>query len=290
MKILVTGANGQLGSELKELSCNHSADFVFCDVNEMDLSQKDSIHQFLAANPSDLMINCGAYTNVDGAEDQQELAFVINAEAPATLARHCAETRTRLIHISTDYVFDGGGNLPISEIDRPRAKSVYGESKLQGENQILSILDNAYVIRTSWVYSNYGKNFVKTMLRLGQERDELNVVMDQVGTPTYAADLATSILEIVNQWPDNDKPGVYHYSNQGVLSWYDFAKTIFELAGLACRVNPIDSSQFPTKAQRPVFSVLDKTKIASTFNLSIPYWKESLQRCLEKLTPEIRKK
>ncbi len=285
MRILVTGANGQLGSEFRALTSQHSAEFIFCDVDEMDLSQESSMEQFLANTQSDLIIHCGAYTQVDGAEDQKELAFAINANAPAVIARHCANTGCRLIQVSTDYVFDGTGNMPISEEDRPNAQSVYGASKLEGEKQILSILDNAYIIRTSWVYSVYGKNFVKTMLRLGQERDELNVVVDQAGTPTYAADLAAAILKIVDQWPSNDQPGIYHYSNWGVLSWYDFAKTIFDLAGVKCHVNPISSSGFPVKAQRPAFSVLDKTKIASTFHLDIPYWRDSLKRCLE----EIRK-
>ena len=285
MRILITGANGQLGSEFRALASHHSAEFIFCDVDEMDLSQESSMEQFLANTRSDLIIHCGAYTQVDGAEDQKELAFAINANAPAVIARHCANTGCRLIQVSTDYVFDGNGNMPISEEDRPNAQSVYGASKLEGEKQILSILDNAYIIRTSWVYSAYGKNFVKTMLRLGQERDELNVVVDQAGTPTYAADLAAAILKIVDQWPGNDRPGIYHYSNWGVLSWYDFAKTIFDLAGVKCHVNPIPSSGFPVKAQRPAFSVLDKTKIASTFHLDIPYWRDSLERCLE----EIRK-
>ncbi len=280
MKILVTGANGQLGSEFQALAGESVHDFRFCDVDEMDLSKESSILSFLSGKKFDVIINCGAYTNVDGAEDNESLAAAINADAPGILAKYCANTNTRLIHISTDYVFDGQGNVPLSEEMSPNPISAYGRSKLEGEKKVFEILDNAYIIRTSWVYSSYGNNFLKTMLHLGKERKSLNVVYDQIGTPTYAADLALSVINIIDQWKHNDQPGLYHFSNNGVTSWYDFAKAIFDLSDLGCEVNPIRSSAFPTKAVRPAFSLLAKEKISQTFDLTIPYWKYSLAKCI----------
>ncbi|MEM9858683.1 MAG: dTDP-4-dehydrorhamnose reductase [Bacteroidota bacterium] len=289
MNILVTGANGQLGSEFRSLSLSSSNQFVFCDVDEMDLSSELSIISYLNTLKIDIIINCGAYTNVDGAEDNLSLAQSINSEAPAILAEYCSKNNIRLIHISTDYIFDGKGNTPIVEDQQPNPLSVYGSTKLAGERAILGELDSAYVFRTSWVYSTHGHNFVKTMLRLAAERDSLNVVYDQIGTPTYAGDLAQVILNIIDKWDTVDHPGVYHYSNQGVLSWYDFATAIFDLSGFSCKVNPVRSTAFPTKAVRPTFSLLSKEKITQTFDIEIPYWKDSLVKCLDVLKHDLVK-
>lgn len=287
MKILVTGSNGQLGSEIKYLHKKSSQnEFTFIDVEELDLGDETAIKNYFQQNHFDLIINCAAYTNVDGAEDNEELARKINGKAPALIAQQCKDNHMRLIHISTDYVFDGDFNRPINENDSPCPQSVYGKTKLEGERHVLEILDNAYIIRTSWVYSSYGNNFVKTMLRLGKERDSLNVVCDQIGTPTYARDLAKAILTITDNLDTKDKPGIYHYSNEGVCSWYDFASEIMTLANLNCKVNPIPTSDFPTKAKRPGFSLMNKSKIKSTFVMDIPYWKKSLTLCIEQLTHE----
>lgn len=283
MKILVTGANGQLGSEFQYLAPGSRHQLLFCDIDEMDLSKENSIKSYLASQEMDAIIHCGAYTKVDDAEDNRSLAHAINAEAPGIIAKHCAQNNIRLIHISTDYVFDGQGYSPITEENTPNPLSVYGNSKLKGEKNILRQLENAYIIRTSWVYSSYGSNFVKTMLKLGEEREALSVVYDQIGTPTYARDLAASILHIVDQWRTTDQPGIYNYSNEGVTSWYDFAKSIFDIGKIACIVSPILSSGYPTKAARPPFSVLSKEKISKTFNLTIPHWKDSLIECIDSL-------
>ncbi|MEM7108318.1 MAG: dTDP-4-dehydrorhamnose reductase [Bacteroidota bacterium] len=283
MKVLVTGAKGQLGSEFQDLAPTSDHRFSFCDIDEMDLSEEASINRYLKLHEIDVIINCGAYTNVDGAEENKSLAHAINAQAPGIIAKHCSRNNVRLIHISTDYVFDGQGHTPITEDDKPNPLSVYGSTKLKGERNIVRELENAYIIRTSWVYSSYGKNFVKTMLRLGKERGSLNVVYDQIGTPTYAHDLAKVIIHILDHWKNKDKPGIYHYANHGAISWYDFAKAIFELGEIDCQVNPIRSSEFPTTAVRPYFSLLSKEKACKTFNLAIPYWKDSLIKCLERM-------
>jgi len=287
MKILVTGSKGQLGSEIKHLHKAYDQHhFTFIDAEELDLGDGNAINEYFQNNSYDLIINCAAFTNVDGAEDKEELARKINADAPALIAEQCKEKNMRLIHISTDYVFDGEFNRPIIEEDSPCPQSVYGKTKLEGERYVLGILDNAYIVRTSWVYSSFGNNFVKTMLRLGKERDSLNVVSDQIGTPTYARDLAYAILTIIENLNKNDKPGIYHYSNEGVCSWYDFAFEIMQMTILCCKVNPIPTAEFPTKAKRPGFSLLDKSKIKSTFAIEIPYWKESLASCIKELTHE----
>lgn len=290
MKILVTGGKGQLGNEFQKIAISSAHDFTFCDIDEMDLSSENSILNFLDTKRLDIIINCGAYTNVDGAEENERLARQINGLAPGIIAKYCLKTNTRLIHISTDYVFDGKGNLPIDENTSPNPLSVYGKTKLEGELSVLNYLGNAYIFRTAWVYSEFGKNFVKTMLSLGKRNSELKVVYDQVGSPTYAADLANNIMNIVHQWPANDKPGIYNFSNHGVISWYDFANTIFEISGLECNVLPVRSSEFVTKALRPAYSVLDTDKICSTFKLSIPYWKDSLKKCIDDLQQRNRSK
>lgn len=284
MKILVTGANGQLGSEIKQLSTKNDYNFEFIDREELDLNNLGSIGQFLNISNPNFIINCAAYTAVDKAEDEPELARIINADAPNEIAKFCKANCSRLIHISTDYVFDGDFDRPIKESDRPNPKSVYGKTKLEGEKAVNEILDSAYIIRTAWVYSAFGSNFVKTMLRLGKEREELNVVDDQIGSPTYARDLAAAILHIIQEIEKgNDQPGLYHFSNEGVCSWYDFACEIMEIAELDCKVNAIPTSEFPTKAKRPAYSVLDKTKLKQAYGIGIKHWSNSLSNCLSEI-------
>jgi len=294
--ILVTGANGQLGSELRYLVENskfkidhreypwvQNSKFHFVTRNELDLSNLCTMEDFFEGKHFDAIINCAAYTAVDKAESEQELANTINYRFVSMLAKIAKRNNTKLIHISTDYVFDGKNHRPYVESDPTDPQGVYGETKCDGENAILSVaLENAIIIRTSWVYSSYGNNFVKTMLRLGRERDTLGVIFDQVGTPTYARDLAQAILDILPQI-NNAKPEIYHYSNEGVASWYDFAKAIFELSGVTCQVNPITTDQYPTPASRPHYSLLNKTKIKNDFNIAIPYWKDSLRDCITKI-------
>lgn len=287
MKILVTGSYGQLGNELKVLSAEYPEwQFLFTDADTLDITDAFSVQSFFDRNKPDFVINCAAYTAVDKAEKDVETAEKVNTLAPELLAKATAETGGKLIHISTDYVFDGTSYLPYSESDAENPVSVYGKTKLDGEERALAANQQTMIIRTSWLYSSFGNNFVKTMIRLGHERGLLNVVFDQVGTPTYAADLASVILFIIagtEARPEDFVPGVYHYSNEGVASWYDFAKTIFELSAMNVRINPVRSDQFPTAAKRPAFSVLDKTKIKTTYCAEIPYWKDSLEICLGKL-------
>jgi len=287
MKILITGAYGQLGSELKLRSTEYADwEFLFTDADTLDITSELAVDDYFAENQPDVIINCAAYTAVDKAETEWEVAWKVNTLAPKLLAEKAKMTGAKLIHISTDYVFDGCGNTPYSETDEVKPTSVYGKTKLEGEMHALASNPATLVIRTSWLYSAFGNNFVKTMLRLGREKGELHVVFDQVGTPTYAADLATTILLIIEKsekQPDSFVPGIYHFSNEGVASWYDFAIAIFELAGEPVIVNPVRSDQFPTPAKRPNYSVLDKSKIKKTFEIEIPYWKKSVKSCLEKL-------
>ncbi|MFW6259444.1 MAG: dTDP-4-dehydrorhamnose reductase [Tangfeifania sp.] len=287
MIILVTGAYGQLGSELKELAKEISDhQFLFTDSDTLDISDENQVSRFFEKEKPQFVINCAAYTAVDKAETEMETAQIVNATGPALLAKHTRQHNAGFIHISTDYVFNGKSYIPYSEKDPVQPESVYGKTKLDGENFILSSGSKAVIIRTSWLYSSFGNNFVKTMLRLGNERDLLKVVFDQVGTPTYAADLAEALLSIASVYenePEKFETGVYHFSNEGVASWYDFAKSIFEISGLNCKLLPVLSGEFPTPAKRPHYSVLNKSKIKSTFNLEIPYWKDSLERCLKKL-------
>ncbi len=288
MKILITGANGQLGSEIKVLTKKYPDwQFYFTDVDVLDITDENAVKVYFKQNQPDFVINCAAYTAVDKAESDIETAEKVNALAPKLLAKYAKKTGSKLIHISTDYVFDGEAYVPYSEGNKVNPKCIYGKTKLQGEINCFEENPESLVIRTSWLYSTFGNNFVKTMLRLAGERDKLNVVFDQVGTPTNAADLADAILSII-QISEKEKrrfvPGIYHYSNEGVASWYDFAKAIFEIACVKCEVLPVLSDQFPTPAKRPNFSVLNKSKIKNTFDIKIPYWKESLKICLEKLT------
>lgn len=281
--ILVTGSMGQLGSEIKELASKYSYNFFFTDRNNIDITSKDSIKEFCQTNSINVIINCAAYTAVDKAESDEINADLVNRKAVKKLSIVAKELDIKLIHISTDYVFDGKNFKPYVEEFQTNPQSVYGKTKLDGENELLDINPlNSIIIRTSWVYSYYGNNFVKTMLRLGKEKEELGVIFDQIGTPTYAKDLAITILNIIPQI-ENSKVEIYNYSNEGVLSWYDFAKEIMKMAKLNCKIKAIETYQYPTPAKRPHFSLLNKSKIKSKFNLEIPYWKDGLDDCLKRL-------
>ena len=281
--ILVTGSMGQLGSEIKDLASKYSYNFFFTNRNNIDITSKDSIKEFCQTNSINVIINCAAYTAVDKAQSDIENADLVNRKAVKKLSIVAKELNIKLIHISTDYVFDGKNFKPYVEEFQTNPQSIYGKTKLDGENEIRDINPlNSIIIRTSWVYSYYGNNFVKTMLRLGKEKEELGVIFDQIGTPTYAKDLAITILDIIPQI-ENSKVEIYNYSNEGVLSWYDFAKEIMKMAKLNCKINPIETYQYPTPAKRPHFSLLNKSKIKSKFNLEIPYWKDGLDDCLKRL-------
>ena len=282
--ILVTGANGQLGSELKDLSSLYPKyNFIFTDVTKLDICNHTAVKEFIFKNEINIIINCAAYTAVDKAEEQEDLANAINHLAVKNFAIIAKDYNIKLIHVSTDYVFDGTNHVPYQEIDKPNPQSVYGQTKLDGELAIQKINPaNAIIIRTSWVYSNFGNNFVKTMLRLGKERNELGVIVDQIGTPTYAGDLAKAILDICPKLNFKNVE-IYHYSNEGVCSWFDFAKAIFGISDMKNRVNAIETWQYPTAAKRPLFSLLNKRKIKEKFNLEIPHWRDSLVDCFQRL-------
>lgn len=273
-----------MGSELNIISAYEPFEFVFADIEELDLTDGTAVNSFFNTHKIDFCINCAAYTAVDKAEKNLEAARAINVDAVQNLAEACTINNTLLIHISTDFVFRGNASIPISEEVKPDPISVYGFTKLEGENIALKTNPNSVVIRTSWLYSSFGGNFVKTMLRLGKERDELGVVVDQIGTPTYAGDLAKTIIKILKDsesFDIADIHGIYHFSNEGVASWYDFAKAIFDLKSIDVDLNALTTEQFPTPAERPAYSVMDKSKIKETFNLEIPYWRDSLKLCLE---------
>jgi dTDP-4-dehydrorhamnose reductase len=286
MKILVTGKNGQLGKSIHKIVTNNEQtdEFVFVGREELDLSSTDSITSYFNHNNFDIIINCAAHTAVDKAEEEAVLANQINHLAVAQLAQIAKTQQAKLIHISTDYVFDGESDKPYTGADATNPINIYGKTKLAGEKALQEIMPtDAIIIRASWVYSEYGNNFVKTMLRLGKQRDELNVVSDQTGSPTYATDLAEVILEIINDKDCQDKDWlteIYHYSNEGEISWYEFAKEIFELADIQCSVSPITTEQYPTPAKRPKNTLMNKDKIAETFSVNIPDWKESLNTCV----------
>ncbi len=283
--ILITGSNGQLGSEIRTLAASFpDFRFVYTDVEELDLTDQEAIRKIFNQENFDVCINCAAYTAVDKAEDDRELAMLINATSVEFLARACTKNNTTLVHISTDYVFDGTHHRPYVETDNPSPNSYYGLTKLAGEKAVEKFADTAIIIRTSWLYSSYGNNFVKTMLRLGKEKDELGVVVDQIGTPTYAGDLARAILDLIaGDKIENQKIELYHYSNEGVISWYDFAKAIMHESGLTCNVKAIESKDFPAKANRPFYSVLNKSKIKNLAGIKVPYWLDSLKIALKKL-------
>ena len=281
-KILITGANGQLGNEMRVLSVeNPEYAYFFTDVAELDICNAKAIMDFVKTNEINVIVNCAAYTAVDNAEDNVELCTRLNADAVGYLAKAAEANGAEFIQISTDYVFDGTAHIPYKETEPTCPNSVYGNTKLEGEGNALAYCSRAMVIRTAWLYSTFGNNFVKTMIRLGKERESLGVIFDQVGTPTYARDLARAIFVAIRQ---GVVPGVYHFSNEGVCSWYDFTKAIHRLAGITtCSVKPLHTSEYPTKAKRPHYSVLDKTKIKETYHIEIPYWMDSLQSCITEL-------
>ncbi|MCE4564891.1 dTDP-4-dehydrorhamnose reductase [Maribellus sp. CM-23] len=287
MRILVSGAYGQLGSELKTLRSEYPEwDFLFTDVDSLDITDENAVNQFIAGKSIDFLINCAAYTAVDKAETDVVVATKVNTLAPGILAKVTKKYGIKLIHISTDYVFAGDACEPYSEEDKVNPQGVYGQTKLDGERNVQAQNPESIIIRTAWLYSVYGNNFVKTMLRVGRERGELGVVFDQVGSPTNAADLAAAVLGIIRLCEKDASafvPGIYHFSNEGVASWYDFAVAIFEMAGVECKVNPLSSEQFPTPTKRPHYSVLNKSKIRNTFEVRIPYWRDSLKVCLQRL-------
>jgi len=282
MNILITGCNGQLGNEMQLLEkTNPQHTYFNTDVAELDITDQQAVEAFVKENAVDGIVNCAAYTAVDKAEANQELCRLLNTVAPGYLAEAVGKCGGWMIQISTDYVFDGTKHTPYVETDPVCPNSVYGSTKLDGEERAMKACPDTMVIRTAWLYSTFGNNFVKTMIRLGKEKPELGVIFDQVGTPTYARDLALAIFAAINQ---GVIPGVYHFSNEGVISWYDFTKAIHRIAGITgCHVRPLHTEEYPTPAARPHYSVLDKTKIKQTYNIEVPYWEESLAECISKL-------
>lgn len=282
MNILITGCNGQLGSEIRLLENNYPQyTFFNTDKDELDITNQLAVNDFINRHEIDGVVNCAAYTAVDKAETNQKLCTALNTEAPAYLAAAIDKREGWIVQVSTDYVFNGKKFTPYIETDTPCPDSVYGSTKLAGEFGVGKFCKRAMIIRTAWLYSTFGNNFVKTMLRLGSEREEIGVVFDQIGTPTYAHDLAITILTAVE---NGVKPGVYHYSNEGVCSWYDFTKAIHRIAGItSCHVKPLHTAEYPTAAKRPAYSVLDKTKIKETYGMEIPYWEDSLAKCIKSL-------
>lgn len=281
-KILVTGAHGQLGSCLRrEFDREPQLEVVYTDSDTLNITDREAVERFLGDHRFDIVINCAAYTAVDKAETDEILCSAINTVAVGNLGEAAVRTGAKVIHISTDYVFSGQGFRPYEENDEPYPQGIYGRTKLEGEGLLTSFCQNAVIIRTAWLYSEFGKNFVKTMLALAETKPEISVVADQIGSPTYAGDLAKAIIHIIKgkEW----HPGIYHYTNEGVASWYDFAKAIFEISGRNVPVNPIPTSVYPTPATRPLYSVLSKAKIKKTFDVEIPYWRDSLRKCLSAL-------
>ena len=282
MNILITGCNGQLGNEMQLLEKEYPQHQYFnTDVAQLDITTPKAIEEFVNNNAIDIIVNCAAFTAVDKAESSQELCHLLNAKAPEYLAAAVAKRGGYLIQVSTDYVFDGTNHTPYTEDEATCPNSVYGSTKLEGEKLAMAACANTMIIRTAWLYSTFGNNFVKTMIRLGQEKPELGVIFDQIGTPTYAGDLAAAIMAAINH---GIVPGIYHFSNEGVISWYDFTKAIHRIAGItSCHVKPLHTAEYPTPAARPHYSVLDKTKIKQTYGIEIPYWEESLEKCVAKL-------
>jgi len=284
-RILITGGNGQLAQCIKDISkTSTELEFIFTDVEELDITNLEEVSSFFDKNKIDYCINCAAYTAVDKAEEESEIAYKVNAEGPRNLAVACQKNEATLLQISTDFVFDGEKSTPYIEEDKANPISVYGASKLKGEELITQNLERYFIIRTAWLYSEHGANFMKTMLRLGAEREELSVVADQKGSPTYAKDLAEVLMKIVNE--ESKKYGLYHYSNRGETSWYGFAQAIFEAAEIQIRLKAIATEAYPTPAKRPKFSVMSTSKISAAFDVKIPTWKESLKRALQNLKKE----
>ncbi len=286
MNILITGANGQLGNEMRVLSKeNAEHTYFFTDVQELDICSEEAVMAYVNDYKIDLIVNCAAYTAVDQAEEYFDLCNKLNNVAPGYLARAAQSRGAAIIQISTDYVFDGTAYVPYTEEKETCPNSVYGTTKLAGEQNVMDHCQKAVVIRTAWLYSIYGNNFVKTMIRLGRERESLGVIFDQIGTPTYANDLARAVYAIIR---NGLVRGVYHFSDEGACSWYDFTVAIHRLAGISsCKVSPIHTADYPTKAARPHYSVLDKTKIKTTFNIEIPHWETSLKQCISQLSTEL---
>ena len=282
MNILITGCNGQLGNEMQLLEKEHATHIYYnTDVAELDITDKEAILKFVEEKQIDGIVNCAAYTAVDKAEDNEEMARLLNTVAPGYLAEAIEQRGGWLIQISTDYVFDGTNHTPYTPDEPTCPNSVYGRTKLAGEAQAMLACQHTMIIRTAWLYSTFGNNFVKTMIRLGNEKAELGVIFDQIGTPTYARDLAVCIFAVIEQ---GVKPGIYHFSNEGVTSWYDFTKAIHRLAGITtCHVRPLHTAEYPTPAARPHYSVLDKTNIKQDYGLDIPYWEDSLAECISRL-------
>ncbi|MDC0871029.1 dTDP-4-dehydrorhamnose reductase [Flavobacteriaceae bacterium] len=287
MKVLITGSNGQLGSEIKELASDYeNLECIFKDLPELDICDKEALNTFITDQHINAVINCAGYTAVDKAEEEALIAQKVNSEGVLNLANALKKVDGKLIHISTDYVFDGNHSQPYKESDPVSPIGVYGQTKRAGELAVLNCSIDAIVIRTSWLYSVYGDNFVKTMLRLGNKKKSIQVVSDQKGTPTFAKDLAKTCLDILSDVSStnlNKKGSLYHYSNEGVASWYNFATAIMKISNIDCRVIPIETKDFPTQARRPLYSVLDKSKIKSDFKLTIPYWRDSLANCIKKI-------
>ena len=277
--ILITGCNGQLGNEMQlQAKSNPQHSYFFTDIDELDITDEQAIDRFVTDNQVDIIVNCAAYTAVDKAEDNETLCTLLNSTAPGYLARAIEKRGGQFVQISTDYVFDGTAHTPYTETVATCPNSVYGRTKLDGELNAQRECSRTMIVRTAWLYSTFGNNFVKTMMRLGKERTELGVVFDQIGTPTYARDLAAVIMTAINH---GIVPGIYHFSNEGAVSWYDFTKAIHRIAGITtCHVRPLHTDEYPAKAPRPAFSVLDKTKIKQTYDIEVPYWEESLRECI----------
>jgi len=280
--ILITGSNGQLGNEMQQAAVRFpDFNYIYTDVAELDICDKGALGAFVKANSVNVIVNCAAYTAVDKAEDDVELCYKINRDAVRNIAEVATENKVKVVHVSTDYVFDGTNYLPYTEDMPVCPATVYGKSKLEGEQALLKNCKESVILRTAWLYSSFGNNFVKTMMKLGTERDSLGVIFDQVGTPTYAADLADAIMQLISS--ETFVPGIYHFSDEGVCSWYDFTKTIHRMANITCDVKPIETKDYPARTPRPHFSVLNKGKIKSTYGISIPHWEVSLEKCIQLL-------
>ncbi len=277
--ILITGSHGQLGNEMQQAANRYPQfNFLYTDVEDLDICDKAALCTYIKANKVNVIVNCAAYTAVDKAEDDVQLCYKINSDAVRNIGEIATENGLKVVHVSTDYVFDGTNYLPYSEDQAVCPATVYGKSKLAGEQALFESCKQAVILRTAWLYSSFGNNFVKTMMKLGTDRDSLNVIFDQIGTPTYAADLADTILKIISH--ETFVPGIYHFSDEGVCSWYDFTKSIHRVAGIICDVHPIETKDYPARTPRPHYSVLNKAKIKSTYGIFIPHWEESLEKCI----------
>jgi dTDP-4-dehydrorhamnose reductase len=284
VKILITGSKGQLGNEIRVLAEDYpDFDFLYTDIDELDITDQLKVNDFFATSQPQVIINCAAYTAVDKAESDETTAYLINATAVENLSRSASGIGALMVHISTDYVFDGKSYLPYCESDKTNPQSAYGRTKLAGEEAVLQFATKGVILRTSWLYSAFGNNFVKTMIKYGIERKELKVVFDQIGTPTYARDLAKAILGIIPSAIKYSGTDLFHYSNEGVASWYDFAKTIIAFSGINCNIKPILTRDYPSPTPRPCFSVLNKSKIKEKYNIDIPYWSDSVKDCIQRL-------